>query len=156
MATFRRRESGRWQAIIRRDGYSQSATFGSKSAATAWARRMEREIEDNVASGRRENRTLGELLDAVEVAARRPYGRSRAAAIDAMRRAIGHLPAALSRDEAPLSITTTTTARGRSPPPDFRHRREGHDAAERHHIFDLPSLWKNGQLSSPQRSHIIG
>jgi integrase len=99
MATFRRRESGRWQAIIRRDGYSQSATFGSKSAATAWARRMEREIEDNVATGRRENRTLGDLLDAVELAARRPYGRSKSAALAALARAIGHLPAALTRDD---------------------------------------------------------
>lgn len=46
MANFTRRESGKWQAKVRRDGWpSQSKTFDTKAAAEAWARSVEREMD---------------------------------------------------------------------------------------------------------------
>lgn len=48
MATFHLRESGRWQAKIRRDGGEQSRTFAKKVDAEAWARKVESEIERGV------------------------------------------------------------------------------------------------------------
>ena len=49
MATFEQRESGWWQAKVRRKGYpSQSRTFGKKADAEAWARSVENEIDRGV------------------------------------------------------------------------------------------------------------
>jgi integrase len=46
MANFTRRESGKWQAKVRRDGWpAQSKTFDTKAAAEAWARSVEREMD---------------------------------------------------------------------------------------------------------------
>lgn len=46
MANFTRRESGKWQAKVRREGWpSQSKTFDTKAAAEAWARSVEREMD---------------------------------------------------------------------------------------------------------------
>ena len=49
MATFEQRESGWWQAKIRRRGYPpQSRTFPRKADAEAWAREVESEIDRGV------------------------------------------------------------------------------------------------------------
>ncbi|MDE2497696.1 MAG: tyrosine-type recombinase/integrase, partial [Xanthomonadaceae bacterium] len=48
MATFLRRESGRWQARIRRDGKHVSRTFRTQADAVAWARKHESEVERGV------------------------------------------------------------------------------------------------------------
>lgn len=48
MATFVRRESGRWQARIRREGKQISRTFRTQADAVAWARRYESEVERGV------------------------------------------------------------------------------------------------------------
>ena len=46
MAAFSQRESGRWQAKVRRDGWpDQSKTFRTKADAEAWARTVEREMD---------------------------------------------------------------------------------------------------------------
>jgi integrase len=46
MAVFTQRDSGRWQAKVRRLGQpAQSKTFGTKAAAEAWARSVEREMD---------------------------------------------------------------------------------------------------------------
>ena len=46
MASFTQRESGKWQAKIRRDGWpTQSKTLTTKVLAEAWARSIEREMD---------------------------------------------------------------------------------------------------------------
>jgi integrase len=46
MATISRRESGLWQAKVRRNGYpARSRTFTSKTDADAWARQQEAEMD---------------------------------------------------------------------------------------------------------------
>lgn len=46
MAAFTQRESGRWQAKVRRDGWPvQSKTFRTRADAEAWARTVEREMD---------------------------------------------------------------------------------------------------------------
>ncbi|MCX8146140.1 MAG: hypothetical protein N3C59_07375, partial [Azovibrio sp.] len=60
--------NGRWQARIRRHGIALSETFGTKSDAEAWARRMESEIERGVwrDSSEAERTTLNEALQRYE------------------------------------------------------------------------------------------
>lgn len=49
MATFQQRESGAWQAKVRRKGYpTQSQTFLRKAEAEAWARHMESQIDRGI------------------------------------------------------------------------------------------------------------
>ena len=46
MAAFTQRDSGRWQAKVRRDGWPvQSKTFRTRADAEAWARTVEREMD---------------------------------------------------------------------------------------------------------------
>lgn len=46
MAAFTQRESGRWQAKVRREGWPvQSKTFRTRADAEAWARTVEREMD---------------------------------------------------------------------------------------------------------------
>lgn len=55
MATFERRDSGWWQAKIRRKGYPvQSKTFKTKGAAEEWARGIENEIDRGIYVSRTE------------------------------------------------------------------------------------------------------
>ncbi len=65
MATIELRNSGRWQAKIRRRGVIISETFGTKSDADAWARKTESEIERGLwrDSTEAESTTLREALD---------------------------------------------------------------------------------------------
>lgn len=49
MASFRKRESGFWQAIVRRKGYpDESRTFRTRIEAEAWARDIESKIDKGV------------------------------------------------------------------------------------------------------------
>ena len=69
MATISQRESGRWQAKVRRQGQSPlSRTFKTKVDAEAWARRLESEQERGVwrDSTEAERVTLAEVLDRYE------------------------------------------------------------------------------------------
>ncbi len=65
MATIKQRESGWWQAIIRRKGYpGKSKTFPSKNEAEIWARDVEGAMDRGLYLDRREadKNTLGAIL----------------------------------------------------------------------------------------------
>jgi integrase len=69
MATFKQRESGWWQAVIRRKGQpQQSKTFQYRSDAEAWARDIENKMDRGVFQDRSEveQTTLGQLIDRFE------------------------------------------------------------------------------------------
>lgn len=69
MATFRQRESGYWQAIIRRKGQpDQSKSFRTKVDAEAWARSVENEFDRGVFVSRdkAERMTFKELAERFE------------------------------------------------------------------------------------------
>ncbi|EQD55996.1 phage integrase family site specific recombinase, partial [mine drainage metagenome] len=65
MATVTRRESGRWQAKVRKAGAPAiSRTFRTKADAEAWARKLESEQERGVWRDTSDSdRTLDDLLD---------------------------------------------------------------------------------------------
>ena len=66
MASFRKRESGLWQATIRMTGYpSQSKTFERKIDAEIWARKIETDIDKGIfqSSSDAEKTTLTDLID---------------------------------------------------------------------------------------------
>ena len=94
MATFHQRESGRWQAKVRRDGGEQSRTFAKKADAEAWARKLESEIERGVwrDTDEAERTTLAEALERYE---REVTPRKKGAEQEAYRvRALRRLPLA--------------------------------------------------------------
>ncbi|HUX64345.1 site-specific integrase [Sulfuricella sp.] len=65
MATIKQRDSGWWQAIIRRKGYpNHSKTFEYHDEAKAWARDIESEMDKGLFLDRREadKNTLGAIL----------------------------------------------------------------------------------------------
>ena len=65
MATFRKRESGYWQAIIRCKGWpDESKTFRTKTEAEDWARNVETDIKRGAyqSTSDSEHTTLGELI----------------------------------------------------------------------------------------------
>lgn len=66
MATFKQRESGWWQAVVRRKGHpQQSKTFPSKLDAEKWARDIENQIDRGIFVPREEaeRTTLHEALE---------------------------------------------------------------------------------------------
>lgn len=66
MATFKQRESGWWQAVIRRKGHPpQSHSFQFKDDAKMWARDIENKMDRGIFQDRSkaEDTTLGELID---------------------------------------------------------------------------------------------
>ncbi len=66
MATFKQRDSGWCQAVIRRRGYpQQSKTFAMRRDAEVWARAVETEMDRGTftSSSHAERTTLGELVD---------------------------------------------------------------------------------------------
>lgn len=66
MATFRVRESGYVQAIVRRNGFpDQSKTFRTKTQAEAWARKIESDMDSGafVSFILAERTTFKELAD---------------------------------------------------------------------------------------------
>ena len=70
VATFEQRNSGWWQAKIRRKGHpAQSKTFQFKADAEAWARDIENKIDRGVFVDRSEaeKTDLGQLIDRFEV-----------------------------------------------------------------------------------------
>lgn len=66
MATFKQRDSGAWQAVIRRKGYpAQSRTFDRREDAEDWAREVEVEIRRGEFKDRKNstNTTLRQVLE---------------------------------------------------------------------------------------------
>lgn len=69
MATFRQRDSGYWQAIIRRKGHpDESRTFRTKADAEAWARDVESKIDRGVfvSASEAERTTFSDLAKAFQ------------------------------------------------------------------------------------------
>jgi len=69
MATFRQRDSGYWQAIIRRKGHpDESKTFRTKVDAEAWARDVESKIDRGVfiSASEAERTTFSDLAKAFQ------------------------------------------------------------------------------------------
>lgn len=66
MATLRQRDSGYWQAIIRRKGYpTESRTFPNKTEAREWTRRVESEMDKGtfLSASEAERTTFGEIVE---------------------------------------------------------------------------------------------
>jgi len=98
MATFDKRDSGRWRVQVRRRGHSLSETFASKKDAEAWARRIESEIDNGKTPTRRDVagvKTFGALIDLhiqdmKEVG--KPLGRSKAFSLELLKNRLGRTP----------------------------------------------------------------
>jgi integrase len=66
MASFDKRESGWWQAKVRRLGYpTQSKTFATRSEAEIWARKIESDLDRGIfqSSSDAEKTSLSDLID---------------------------------------------------------------------------------------------
>ncbi len=66
MASFRKRDSGQWQAQVRKKGYpTQTKSFITRAAAAQWVRSIEYEMDQGlfVSRNEAETTTVGELLD---------------------------------------------------------------------------------------------
>lgn len=85
MATFKQRESGWWQAVIRRKGIPvQSKSFERKADAEAWARSIENQIDRGIFVSRAEAETTT-LREALERYEREITPRKKSAAIERYR-----------------------------------------------------------------------
>jgi integrase len=117
VATYRRRND-RWQVQVRRaGGAARSRTFDTKAAAERWARGVEREI-DELRSGRHaEAGTVDQLIRryAAEVGRHKPFGRSKAAAIETLRAGLGHLKVSRLTPEAIVAFAMARHAAGAGP-----------------------------------------
>lgn len=90
MASFRKR-GDRWQVQVRRRGIARSESFDTKAAAAAWARRIEREIDEGRIRPEAPAGTLGDLVDRYETEIPRikKVGRSTAFSLRLIRDRIG-------------------------------------------------------------------
>lgn len=96
MATFRKRNSGRWQAIVRKVGAPpESKAFATKAAAKRWAARIEHEIDEGRARGgnRPATGTLGALIERYEreIGAIKGFGRSKTSSLGLIKAGLGHV-----------------------------------------------------------------
>ncbi|MCF8174899.1 MAG: site-specific integrase, partial [Burkholderiaceae bacterium] len=65
MATYKQRDNGAWQAVIRRKGFPvQSKTFEKKTDAEIWARKVESDLDrgTSIPANEAERTTLGDLI----------------------------------------------------------------------------------------------
>jgi integrase len=65
MATYKQRDNGAWQAVIRRKGFPvQSKTFEKKTDAEIWARKVESDLDRGIyiPANEAERTTLGDLI----------------------------------------------------------------------------------------------
>lgn len=89
--------NGRWRALVRKAGHSKCATFDTKAAAQAWAKTVERELDELKATGVMQPRdlTLADLVDRYvdELYPAKRWGRSKAADLAFLKRELGHHPA---------------------------------------------------------------
>lgn len=93
MATITKREKS-WFAQVRRKGHkSISKSFPTKTLATEWARKIEREMDTmDFKDGRTlSSITLSDLIKryAEEIGAIKPFGRNKAAVLESLKRDIG-------------------------------------------------------------------
>lgn len=95
MAVIRRRENGKWQAIIRRKGHPpQRQTFRSKHDARRWATEIENEIDRGVFVDRTpsESATIGKLIDRYidEIAPQKKSAANMSRCLPALKVPFGH------------------------------------------------------------------
>lgn len=121
MATFEQRESGWWQAKIRRKGHpAQSRSFARKVDAEAWARGIENEMDRGIFVSRAEAESTT-LKEALERYQREVTPRKRGAAVEEYRiKALLALPLAARtlagiRGAEAAKLRDTELARGLSP-----------------------------------------
>ena len=122
MASFRQRNSGYWQAIIRRKGYpDESKTFRTKTEAEAWALQVEASIERGgfVSSAAAERTTFDDLADDFEkdFAPHHYRGEAWKHKLKALRARLGDL--ALTAITAKV-VTAYRDARLKDPDPRFK------------------------------------
>ncbi len=93
MASYTERD-GRWRALVRKAGHSKCATFDTKAAAQAWARTIERELDELKSTGVMQPRgvTLAHLIDRYidELYPAKRWGRSKAADLAFLKKHLGH------------------------------------------------------------------
>lgn len=91
MATFRRRDGGRWQAIIRRRNLRASRSFDRLVDARAWATAQEREADLAGTMPGKMLGTLGAVIDRYEreLWGAKRWGPSKAHELKALRRDLG-------------------------------------------------------------------
>jgi len=101
MATIRKR-GGKFQAIVRRGYHSQAKTFSKRADAEHWAKRLEIEIERNVAAlpNSADGITFGELITSYQkrcTASQKGIGRTKSYNLERLYEYFGHLPAQLAK-----------------------------------------------------------
>ena len=91
MATFRQRDGGRWQAIIRRVDLKASRSFERKADAVAWARAQERDADLAGTMPTAMAGTLKAVVDRyeIEIWPEKRWGASKANELDVIRRDLG-------------------------------------------------------------------
>jgi integrase len=91
MATFRQRDGGRWQAIIRRTDLKASRSFDKKADAVAWARAQERDADLAGTMPTKMAGTLKAVVDRyeLEIWPEKRWGSSKANELDVLRRDLG-------------------------------------------------------------------
>lgn len=117
MATYRRRND-RWQVQVRlAGGAPRSRTFDTKAHAERWARSVEREIDEQRSGRHVENGTVDQLIRryAAEVGRHKPFGRSKAGALENLRAGLGHLRVSRLTAEAIVAFAKARHAAGAGP-----------------------------------------
>lgn len=100
MATFKQRDSGWWQAVIRRKGHPQeSKTFELYDDAVKWARDIESQMDKGVFFDRSEaeRTTVGDLIDRFKKEFAPKHYRKREDGKEAWRYQCAHLNTALGK-----------------------------------------------------------
>lgn len=96
MASFTER-NGRHRALVRKNGISKCATFGTAAAAREWAKRIESEIDQIRATGvvSAKSTTIADLIDRYvdELEPVKRWGRSKAADLARLRKDLGQIKA---------------------------------------------------------------
>ena len=121
MATFDKRDSGRWRAQIRRRGHSLSDTFANRKDAEAWARRIESEIDAGKTPARKDVagvKTLGALVDLhiedmKEVG--KPLGRTKAYSLELIKDRLGRSKLETLGRETIIQFGKVRSAEGAGP-----------------------------------------
>ena len=101
MATIRKR-GGKFQAIVRRGYHSQAKTFSKRADAEHWAKRLEIEIERNVAAlpNSADGITFGELIQSYKkrgIESQKGIGRTKSYNLERLYEYFSHFPAQLAK-----------------------------------------------------------
>ncbi|ARV17052.1 Tyrosine recombinase XerC [Curvibacter sp. AEP1-3] len=92
MAAFSQLPSGKWRAQVRRAGLYRNATFNTKREAKDWAAGVESQAKHISASGLipiPQGSTVSDLIDRYTESIKIPYGKTKAATLNMLKREIG-------------------------------------------------------------------